>query len=138
MILEKLKEHGVKIMFLIMNISVVATGVMLIKQKSTEKELEKVTTAAAEAEIAPTSQSYKSAADYAYDAQQRVKADKEAKLNSIANNTGTVSKQQSVPVTKTIPAVTKTVTTTAPTSSTTASYTAPKAAAPAKATTKKS
>jgi len=140
MLLEKLKQHGGKIMFLIMNISIVSVGVMMIKQKSIEKDLEKTVTAAKEATLDPSSQNYKTAADYAYDAQQRVIAEKEAKLNSVANNTGTVQKQQTVAVTKTIPAVTKTVTVSSPSSSSnsSSSSSSTKSSTPAKTTTKTS
>lgn len=142
MLLEKLKEHGGKIMFLIMNAAIVSTGVLLIKQDNLEKTIEK--TAANSPAVVDTgsgfsAEAYKSAADYAYDAQQRLKADKDVKTASVEKNTtGTVQKQITVPVTKTIPAVTKTVTVTEPTSSTVSTTTTKKAAAPAKATTKKS
>jgi hypothetical protein len=137
MFLEKLKEHGGKIMFLIMNAAIVVTGVSLIKQQNLEKTIEKTAAdsgVAVDAGAGFSAQDYKSAADYAYDAQQRLKADKDVKTASVEKNTtGTVQKQVTVPVTKTIPAVTKTVTVSAPTTTSTA-----KASAPAKTTTKKS
>jgi len=122
MLLEKLKEHGGKIMFFIMNVSVVTTGVFFIKQKNVEK----TNSAIAETDV----QNYKSAADYALEIQRLIRADGGQKTDSIANNSDTVQKQQSVPVTKTIPAVTKTVTVQQPASSSSSSS--------AKTTTKKS
>lgn len=106
-------------MFFVMNILIVATGVVLIRQKS----LERVAELSAEADA----QKYKSATDYALAAQERIMADKVAKTNSIANNPDTVQREVGVTVNRAIPAVTKTVTVTEST-----------AASTAKATTKKS
>ncbi|NTW27407.1 MAG: hypothetical protein HGA36_03715, partial [Candidatus Moranbacteria bacterium] len=90
MLLEKLKQHGVKIMFFVMNLSVVASGVFFINQKKTEK----ATLAAAELDA----QQYKSMVDYALNAQQLILSNKADKINSVVNNSGTVNRQQSVPV----------------------------------------
>jgi|GEM_PF-4464266 len=118
MLLEKLKQHGGKIMFFAMNIMIVATGVAFIKQKNVDQS-EKLSAQA-------DAQSYKSATDYALDAQQRIMTDKVAKTNSVANNPDTVQREVGVTVSKTIPAVTKTVTVTQPATTTKAKTTTKK------------
>jgi hypothetical protein len=109
MLLEKLKQHGGKIMFFVMNILIVATGVVFLRQKNIQ-QADKLSAQA-------DAQNYKSATDYALDAQQRIMADKVAKINSIASNPDTVQREVGVTVSKTIPAVTKTVTVSRPTAS---------------------
>ncbi|KKP94401.1 MAG: hypothetical protein UR99_C0043G0006 [Candidatus Moranbacteria bacterium GW2011_GWD2_36_12] len=121
MLLEKLKAHGGKIMFFAMNILVVFSGVLFMRQQGIEKT--------ADLKAENDLQKYKSITDYALDAQQRILADKSVKINSVANNPDTVQRQAGVTVTKTIPAVTKTVTVTKPASTSSSS---------AKTTTKKS
>jgi len=123
MLLEKLKQHGGKIMFFAMNIMIVATGVAFIKQRNVN-QAEKLSAQS-------DAQSYKSATDYALDAQQRIMSDKVAKINSIASNSNTVQRQAGVQVTRTIPAVTKTVTVEQPVASSSSTSSA-------KTTTKKS
>jgi hypothetical protein len=123
MLLEKLKQHGGKIMFFVMNILIVATSVVLLRQKNIQ-QADKLSAQA-------DAQSYKSAADYALDAQQRIMTDKVAKINSIANNPDTVQREVGVTVSKTIPAVTKTVTVSQPITTSSSTTTA-------KTTTKKS
>lgn len=85
MILEKIKEHGGKIMFFAMNILLVAVGTLFLKQKNTE--ILNVATSEADA------QNLKMATDYALYAQSRIIAENEAKIKSIANNSGTITTQ---------------------------------------------
>ncbi|HAS00101.1 MAG: hypothetical protein US57_C0011G0051 [Candidatus Moranbacteria bacterium GW2011_GWC2_37_73] len=118
MLLEKLKKHGGKLMFFVMNAVLVFSAVLFMRQKNVEEAKSVI----AEADL----QNYKSATDYALDAQQRILTDKATKVNSVANNPGTVERQVGVSVTKTIPAVTKTVTVTKPASSSTSSKTTTK------------
>jgi hypothetical protein len=78
MFLEKLKEHGLKIMFFAVNLLLVLVGVLFIKQKS----IESANIIAKETDA----QNYKLAVDYALAAQASIFADKQAKIDSIANN----------------------------------------------------
>ena len=71
MLLDKLKEHGEKIMFFVMNILVVSTGVLFIKQKNTEQVSATITENDAI--------KYKAAVDYALQAQQAVITDQQKK-----------------------------------------------------------
>ncbi|KKQ51772.1 MAG: hypothetical protein US70_C0013G0023 [Parcubacteria group bacterium GW2011_GWD2_38_11] len=111
-----------------LNVMLIAVGVLFMRQKNTEK--------ADTIALQEAAQNYKEAADYALDAQQRIKADGELKIGSIANNADTIQKEQVVPVTRTIPAVTKTVTVEQP-SKGSSSSTSTKST-PAKTTTKAS
>jgi len=128
MLLKKIKENSGKIMFFMLNVMLIAVGVLFMRQKNTEK--------ADTIALQEAAQNYKEAADYALDAQQRIKADGELKIGSIANNADTIQKEQVVPVTRTIPAVTKTVTVEQP-SKGSSSSTSTKST-PAKTTTKAS
>ena len=118
MLLDKLKKHGAKIMFFIMNAMIVFSAVLFMRQKN----LEKTTAMIAEEDL----RNYKSATDYALDAQQRILTDKAAKVNSVADNKDVLERQVGVSVTRTIPAVTKTVTVTKPSSGSTSSKTTTK------------
>lgn len=128
MLLEKLRQHGYKIMFFALNVSVVFAGVLFVKNKNNEK--------VAIANSVADAQNRQTAVDYALEVQKQIQAYRETKvddaLKDIAKNPDTVTKQQTTKVTRTIPAVTKTVTVQQP-----ASTSSSKASTP-KATTKKS
>lgn len=132
MLLEKIRKHGMKIMFFFMNILAVTAGVLFIKQKSAEEDLQKTITSSEEVDL----QNYKSATDYALEAQQQIKAEKDVKINSVAGNPDTIQEKEVVPVTRTIPAVTETKTITKKPSSSSSS--SKSSSSSAKTTTKSS
>ncbi|EKE18692.1 MAG: hypothetical protein ACD_9C00260G0003 [uncultured bacterium] len=82
MLLEKIKEHGGKIMFFMMNVLLVSVGALFIKEKNTEIKNNSILEVDAE--------NLKSITDYALEAQLKIAEDKIAKINSIANNPDTI------------------------------------------------
>ena len=95
MLLEKLKQHSGKIMFFVMNILVVITGVFFMKQKGIEKN----DIAVADANALSIS---------TLDAQPQVTVNQEKAINGVSGNFDTAQQAQTVSVAKTIPVVTKT------------------------------
>lgn len=101
MILEKLKKHAGKILFFAINILLIATGFLYLKQKKTQVAL-------ADVDIAPTSETATTVDIQAL--QEGIAIDRQQKIQSIANNPAVVIRQKNVAVTKIIPGVTRIVT----------------------------
>lgn len=129
MLLEKIKENSGKILFFVTNILLVVIGVLFFKQKNLQDSLAK--SVASQADALNTGVLDAGALD-AQTWQVNIAADRQQKLDSVANNPATVTRQETTAVTKTIPSVTRTVT--APTTVTAPVSTNTKSTAPAKTT----
>lgn len=114
MLLEKIKQHAGKFLFFSLNLLLIGTGAMFIKQKALEKDLAKAQAEKADLIKMQTATQSVSAV------QNDIAADRQQKLDGVANNTGTVTAQQTVPVTKTVPGAVRTVTVPETTTSSTA------------------
>lgn len=133
MILEKLKKHAGKILFFAINILLIATGFLYLKQKKTQVAL-------ADVDIAPTSETATTVDIQAL--QEGIAIDRQQKIQSIANNPAVVIRQKNVAVTKIIPGATRVVTITdrvtkSTTSTAVKKTTSTQAPAPTPATTTK-
>ena len=102
MLLEKIKQHAGKISFFVINMLLVGIGTLYVKQRNLEQS---VATAIKDNLADSTTQTANS-----FQIEQQIANDKNTKTNSAGNTSGMVTRQQSVSVTKTIPAVTQTVT----------------------------
>lgn len=101
MVSEKIKQHLLKLMLFTINILLVVVGVSYLKQKKYEDSMTQILNK-------DLSDSAK-AEEYAQKIQDQIMQDQNNKKSSISGNTGIVTKQQTVTVPKTIPAVTKQV-----------------------------
>ena len=100
--IKKIKENLVKFSILVLNVVLAIGGVLYFKNKDQQKKEEKLSEEKAYNE---------SVAKYEIDQiQSALKESNIQKEQSIVNNPGTVSKQETVTVKKTIPAVTQQVT----------------------------
>jgi hypothetical protein len=113
MISEKIKQHSPKIMLFAINILLIVVGVGYLKQKKYEDSMAKILNR----DIADSAK----AQEYAQKIQDEIIQDQNNKQGSISANSGTITKQQTTTVSRTIPAVTKQVT--VPSSTTTSKTT---------------
>lgn len=109
MLLEKIKVHSGKIMFFGINMLLIVIGVMYLKQQDLEKALSEKR----QPLVADIENSY----------QEKIIADRRQKADSVANNSGVVTGEKTVPVTKVVPGETRTVTVPVTTPTTTTSKT---------------
>lgn len=123
MILEKIKENSGKILFFVINVLLIVTGVLHVKQRKIQDAM------------IENNESIANTPALAVDVQalqKDIAADRQQKIESIANNPAVVIKQETVAVTKIIPGATRTVTVSAGT--TTSGSTKKTSSTPAKST----
>lgn len=106
MISEKIKQHAGKILFSLTGIFLILIGAIISRQRTLDKEADQTLL---KMQAADASAAQAAAIESARILQENIANEKQQKMDSIASNLETVTKQETVPVTKVVPGETKKV-----------------------------